>query len=146
MKDFWCDFCQWLQHEAALVQCGMGNGQARFVDYLVTEEKDVDVDEPRPFGLKTLASQGALDLQQTLQERLWRKIGFEQHNAVEEPGLIEKIDGLGFIERRNRADFPERAQASDGIAQICLAITEIGAEGKIRVSCFAFHVSPKTFV
>ncbi len=94
----------------------MGDGQARFVDYLVAKEKDVDVNESRPFGLKALASQRALDLQQALQECLRREVGFQQHNAVQEPGLIEKIYRLGFIERRNGGDSPERVEASDGIA------------------------------
>ena len=58
--------------------------------------------------------------------------------------LIEKIDGLGFIERRNGDNSPERAQAGDGIAQVGLAIPRWN-RGKdtrfvFRASCFAEDV------
>ena len=73
MHDAWRDLRKRLQHETPLMQCWMRNGQSGLVDYLVAKEKDVDVDEARAFGLKTLASQGAFDLEQTLQKRLWRE-------------------------------------------------------------------------
>ena len=72
MYDFWRNLRQGLENEAALVQRGMGNGEPRLVDHFVSKEKDVDIDKPRPFRLKALASQGAFDLQQTLQKRLRR--------------------------------------------------------------------------
>ena len=104
------------------------------------KEKDVDIDEARPFGLKALASLGAFDLKQTLQECLRREVGFQQHHTVEEPGLIEKIDRLGFVKRRNGGDGSERVQASDGIAQDSPRDCRGSSRGKGRRR-FAFHVS-----
>ena len=56
-------------------------------------------------------------------------------HGIEKPGLVEIIDGLGFV----NAGKPEHMDAgfgeeADGLAQVFLAIANVGAERQIDSS------------
>ncbi len=98
MPHFRCDFRQRLQHEAAFVHCGMGDGHRRRLEDCVAEEQNVDVDRSRTFSLQALAAHLLLDAQ-NCRHQLFRSLGrFETDSTVQEPCLVGKVDGFRLVE------------------------------------------------
>ena len=90
---------------------------------MVAEEKDVDIEEARSFGERFFASELRFDGAEGVQEIDGLGIGFAFDDAIEEPGLIEVIDRLGFVEGRNFL-YPKICgrQRGDGRSQVRSAI------------------------
>ena len=88
-------------------------------DRLIAEEKHVDVKEARAFGESFSAAKLGLHGAEGMQELDGLRIGFTFDDAIEEPGLVEVIDRLGFVEGRNFMHMKIcRGQRSDGGAQV----------------------------
>jgi hypothetical protein len=95
------DFGERRQNEFAFEHSRMRDLQFGSNDRLLAEEKDVDVEEARAFGESFSAAQLGLDGAKGMQELDGSRIGFTFDDAIEEPGLVEVIDRLGFVEGRN---------------------------------------------
>ncbi len=91
---------------------------------MIAEEKDVDVEEARAFGESFSAAKLGLDGAEGMQELDGLRIGFTFDDAIEEPGLVEVIDRLGFVEGRN---------STHTIAYI-RAERKINAQGRLGLS------------
>lgn len=94
-----CDFSHRLEDKTALVHGGMRNGKGGEVDHSVAKEKDIDVDGARALGLCSLAiaAERPLDLHDGRKELPRHLFRFESYGAVQEPGLVGKVDGLSFV-------------------------------------------------
>ena len=119
MADLGSDFYQWLQDESPLVHGGVGNLQARLIDYSVTKQQHVDIYFARTLVAQAETSHHRLDPQCQLEQFSRRLIRFYHRYAVEKPGLVGDFHGLGFVEGGN-CDQP------DGGIQLCERRAEIG--------------------
>src|SRR5208282_6578715 len=98
------DLGQRFQYKAAAVQGGMGDGEFRRSDDLVAEEENVNVDGARAFVLQAAASHIALNPENRGHELLRCVAGFEGGGAIQKPGLLGELHGLGFVKRRDSYD------------------------------------------
>ncbi len=89
------------ENEFALQHPRVRDLQFGSVERLIAEEKDVDIEEARAFGECSLAAELRFDGTKCAQEFDGLRIGFTFNDAIEEPGLVEIIDGFGFVEGRN---------------------------------------------
>ena len=106
----------------------MRNLQFWCVDELVGVKQNIQVNEPGTFGNRFVAANAGFDGAQGVQQSQRLQIGFTFHYAIEEPGLVEKVDGLGFINRGNFAEgYAGVRKGGDGGAQIGLAVSNIGS-------------------
>ena len=88
-------------------------------DRLIAEEKDIDVEEARSFGEGFLAAELRFDGAKGAQEIDGLRIRCAFDDAIEEPGLVEVIDRLSFVEGRNFTHMKIcRRQRGDGGAQV----------------------------
>ena len=113
------DFGERRQNEFAFEHSRMRDLQFGSNDRLIVEEKDIDVEEARSFGEGFLAAELGFDGAEGMQELDGLRIGFTFDDAIEEPGLVEVIDRLGFVEGRNFMHMKIcRGQRGDGGAQV----------------------------
>jgi hypothetical protein len=113
------DFGERRQNEFAFEYSRMRDLQFGSNDRLIAEEKDVDVEDARAFGESFSAAKLGLDGAEGMQELDGLRIGFTFDDAIEEPGLVEVIDRLGFVEGRNFMHMKIcRGQHGDGGAQV----------------------------
>jgi hypothetical protein len=113
------DFGERRQNEFAFEHSRMRDLQFGSKDRLIAEEKNVDVEEARAFGESFSAAKLGLDGAEGMQELDGLRIGFTFDDAIEEPGLVEVIDRLGFVEGRNFMQMKIcRGQRGDGGAQV----------------------------
>ena len=69
-----------------------------------------EVDCPRPVPLPGAhTSELLLDLEQGCEQRRRGQRGVDSHRRVQESGLVEEADGIGFAKRRNGDDVDLRA-------------------------------------
>src|SRR5690348_11498823 len=109
----------------------MRHGQARLVDHDVAVQEQVEVDRARPpVGLGTLASELALDLEETLEQRARLELGLELRDGVQEPRLIRVAPRLGLTDRRK----PHGVDPLGGLQDHRLTVPEIRAEPDVRAS------------
>ena len=78
----------------------MGNLEVRGVDGVVAVEEDVEVDEARALGECLFAAHLRLDLAEDGQELRGGEIGLRLEHCVQEPGLLEVVDGLCLVDAR----------------------------------------------
>ena len=126
------DFGEGTEHEIALQHTGMRDLQIGSVDGLVGVEQDVQVDEARTLGKGFLAAHGRFDAPKRGEKLRGRKMGLGEKDGVEEPGLVEVLDGFGFVEARKLCDLNGGLRhAADGFAEMGLAVADIGTECKV---------------
>ena len=110
----------------------MRNLQVWLVEGGVVVEQDIQVDEARALRKGLVAAHVGFDLPESGQELMRRKSGFRTEGGVEEPGLIEVVDGFGFVEARDFFDANGVAvEEMDGFAEVVGAVADVGAEGDV---------------
>ena len=67
-------------------------------------EQDVEIEETRPFRECLSAAHYGLDAAQRHQQLERRRFGFACDDAIQKPGLFEKIDRLRLVNRRDASD------------------------------------------
>lgn len=102
------------------------------IDGFVAVKEDVQVDEARAFGKSFCAAHGLLDVLESPQEFQWRERGLGFYSTIQEPGLVEIVDGFGFIKVGNGSygNTPIRKHAN-GSLQVALAMAQVGTERKV---------------
>jgi len=118
----WGNFGQGYEDEIALQHARMRDLQFGRVDGRLVVKKNVEVDQARAFREGFLATHTGFDLTQCPQERRGCQVGLRRQHRIEEPGLVEIIDGLRFVQAGS-LKHPDRGtvQAADGFAEIFLA-------------------------
>ncbi len=92
------DFDQRFENKTAQVHGRMRNVQVRLMQDAIAKQHEVDIDIARAFGAHTETSHGRFDPQRQLEQLARRLIGCNRGHAVQKPGLVGKLDGLGLIE------------------------------------------------
>ena len=120
------------EHEPAFRQTRMRNLHSGFVNHVRAVEKNIEIDDSRAARDKLLAAELAFDRLQCFEQLPRRKRSFRFDNAIQKPGLREKIDRLRFINGR-AAQNPHASfrQGLDGAFQIRGPIAKVRPEGKI---------------
>src|SRR5271157_4516629 len=129
MAEIGSDFSQGSKDEAAIQHAGMGDLQLGSGDGFVVVEEDVEINEARAFGEGFLAAHGGFDGVELLQEieRGQNSLRFE--GGVEEPGLFEIINGLGFVDAGNFQDADAGIfEKTNGFAKVVIAIADVGSQ------------------
>jgi hypothetical protein len=98
MLELGSDFSERCENELTFEHARVRNLQLWRVDGFVAEKKDVDVEEARAFGKGFLAAEPRFDCAKGVQELNRLGIGFALNNTIKEPGLVEVVDGLGFVD------------------------------------------------
>jgi hypothetical protein len=120
------------EDEAALEHAGVGDLQVRLGDGFQAVEEDVQVEESRTFGDKFVAAEGSFDATEGAEESSSGESGFGVEDAIEEPGLVEEVHGLGFVESGDAEDADARLfEGGEGGAEIGGAVAQVGAEGEV---------------
>lgn len=120
------------EDEIALEHAGMGDLQVRRVDGFVGVEEDVQIDQPRTFGKGLLAAHFGLDAAKSGEKLRGGKIGLRFEDGVEEPSLVEVVDGLGFVDTRELGDVNRGlCETADGFTEIALAIADVRTKREI---------------
>ena len=132
MPKFGSKLGQGNQHEAALRKARMRNLHSGFVNHGCFIEKNIEVDDPGAARDKLLAAELAFNRLQPFEQLPRLKRSFRFDNAIQKPGLREKIDRLRLINGRaaqnSHANF---RQGLDGAFQIRGPIAKVRPEGKI---------------
>ena len=119
------------QHKAALLHGRMRNREAGIVDNQIAKQENVDVDDARPFLLRSASAHPLLDVENAGEQFLRRLLRIQRDSTIQEPRLGGKFHGFGFVERRDLNDFTDGAQPVDGGIQIFGSIPDVRAERKI---------------
>jgi hypothetical protein len=118
------DFDEGGQDEFALQHAWMGDLQLWHLQRLIAEEKDVDVEQAGAFGEGLLAAELRFDGSERSEQIERVLVGFASDDTVEEPGLIEIVDGFGFVKGRNLAGVKSHGrEPGNGCKQIGDAIS-----------------------
>src|ERR1700691_1589309 len=88
---------QGFQDEAALVHCGMRDGEPLGIDDGVTEEQNVDVNGARAFLLYALPAHLLFNAKNCIHQLRRGLAGFEGNHTIQEPRLLNEVHGFGFI-------------------------------------------------
>ena len=129
------NFGQGDKHEIALEHTRMRDLEFRRVDRGVIVEKNVEVDETRPFGKGFPAAHAGLHVTEGAEQRCRRKTGLGREDGVEKPGLVVIIDRFGFVNARKPEHMDARfGEEANGFAQVFFAIANVGAERQIDIS------------
>ncbi len=111
----------------------MRNLQVRSVDRVVTEEKNVEIDEPGTFGKRFFATHLQFNSAKQGEQLRGGQIGLRFENGIEEPRLVEIVDGFSFVDAGDFCDVDARfAQKTKGLAQILLTGAEVCAERQVN--------------
>lgn len=106
--------------------------QLRCVDGRVVVEKNIEVDQAWALGEGFLAAHLGFYFPQGAEQCRGRKTGLCFEDGVEEPGLVEIVDGLRFVDAGSLEHLDRgMVQAPEGFAEIFLAFPDVGPEGKI---------------
>lgn len=97
------NFGEWREDKFSLEHAGMRDLQFGNVERPIAEEKDVNIEKARALSESFFATQLRFDGAEGAQEIDGLRIRFAFDDTIEEPGLVEVIDGLGFVEGRNFA-------------------------------------------
>ena len=126
------DFGERDEDEVSQKHAGMWDLEIGSGDGVVAVEEDVQVDQARAFGEGFFAAHLRFDVAECREELRGREIGLRFEDGVEEPGLIEIINGLGFVDAGDSCDADGGfAEESDGFAQVCLAVANVGAQRQV---------------
>jgi hypothetical protein len=120
---------QRFEDEQPFVEPRVRDDQPRLVDDLVAVEQEVEVDRPRPPPwAEPEAPEGALDLEQPVEQAAWRELGVDLGRGVQERRLVGVAPGLGLADRREAGG----AEAVGRLEDRGLAVAEVGAEADVR--------------
>lgn len=119
------DFRERREDETARSHGGMWDGKRGCVENLIAEQKDIEIDNARAFGLGATASHGFFYGKQRRHELGRGSFGIEGDGGVEKPGLIGEVDRLGLVERGDGGELTQGTQPGDGVAKVMLTITEV---------------------
>jgi hypothetical protein len=97
------DFGERSENELPLQHSGMRDLQFGSVERLIAEEKNVYIEDARALGESFLAAELRFDGAEGVEKFDGLGINYAFDYAVEEPGLAQIIDRLGFVEGRNLA-------------------------------------------
>src|ERR1035441_6311042 len=125
------DFRQRFQHESPFRHRRMRHRQRWRVDVGCAEEQDVDVDDARPLGLRSLPSHGALDSQHSGEELARDEFCAYGHGTIQKPWLLGELDRLGFVERRNLPHIAEIEEVTYCGPDVYLPVSEVGTQREI---------------
>jgi len=123
-----------LEHERALVQARVRDGEARLVDFLVAVEEQVEVERARAVLAGSAdATEALLGREEPAEELARAERRLELGGAVEEERLRADADGLGLAQRGDGDDLDplllgERRERS---ANRRLTIAEIRAKADV---------------
>ena len=127
------DFGKWNQDEVALKHAGMRNLEISGGNSVVAIEKDVEIDEARPLGEGFSAAHLRFDVAECAEKLKGGENRLRFEDGVEEPGLVEEVDGLGFVNAGYLYDGDTGfGEETDGLAQVFLAVTNVGAERQVN--------------
>jgi hypothetical protein len=101
------DFDQGRKDETSLVESGMRNEKAWFLDDAVVIEQDVQVKCARALTVIEISTQRPFNFLKHFEQTLRRDIGFQSGNPVEKPfraGRGSIVDRLGLIKRGDRIE------------------------------------------
>ena len=106
----------------------MGNLEVGSVDGRVVIEQDVEIDEARTFSERFFATHLRFDGTKNAKELSGGKFGLCYQHGVEEPRLVEIVDGLGFVDAGDFCDANVRGtEQANGFAQVLFAFADIGS-------------------
>src|SRR5262249_265831 len=131
------DFRERCEDEISLQHAGMRDLQFGQGDGFVAVEENVDVKQARALGELFFAAELLFDFAKGSQEIERCKGSFGFDHTVEKPGLVEKVEGFGFVKGRDFCYADGWGKRVDCAAQICRAVAEIRAERKINI--FGMH-------
>src|SRR5258708_30171348 len=125
-------FGQCNEDEAAFGEARMRNVHTGFLNHGCFVEKNIEVDDPGAARDKLPAAELAFDRLQLFEQSARHERSFRFDNAIQKPGLREKIDGLSLIDGRPAQNSDTNFRKGfDGAFQIRGAIAKIRPEGKI---------------
>ena len=107
MHELGGNFGERYKYEPALAHRRVRHRQLGSPNYLGAEKKDVDVNEARTFWLSAFSAHRLFNCQNAFQEVARLKPRAGGHGAVEKPGLVGEIDGLGLVSGGNLEHVPE---------------------------------------
>ncbi len=104
----------------------MRNFHSGFVDHFRAVEENIEIDQSRTARDQLLAAEIAFDALKPFEQLSRRKRSIGGDGAIQKPWLFEKINRLGFIQRRAAQNLqPGLWQCGDGAFQIGRAIAEV---------------------
>src|ERR1043166_5823946 len=107
------------EHEAAQMEPGMRKRKTPVVDDRVAIEEQVEIERARTFGYRALPPEPGFDVEADVEQVVGtRKRARQLDDAVEKVRLVEIIDGLGLVDRR------ESRPRGNGVEQVPYAVVE----------------------
>jgi len=117
---------KWDKDEIALQHAWVRNLQIGSGDGFVAVEKNIEIDEARTFGEELFAAHSGFDAAHGGKQIVGGEIGLDLEDSVKEPGLVEIIDRLGFVEAGNSRDMNVAfAEETNRFAKVLLAIADV---------------------
>ena len=126
------DLDQRLQNKPALVHCRMRNLQARLIHHPIPKKHHIDINLARTFLAHAKASHCRFDPQRKLEQFSRRLIRFNRRHAVQKPGLVRDVDGLGLIECGDGQQPARYVQLCERRALIGGTISEVRSQRQIN--------------
>jgi len=129
---------QWNQHEGALSQPRMGNGQFRFFKAVVAEQQDIQIQSPGAEWALRVAypSLVGLDGQKGCEQSARRpgRSKSQGHDLIAIGRLVRIAPGFCRIDRTGDQshDVRERGKALPGRLQMGQSVSQIGAQANMR--------------
>jgi hypothetical protein len=121
------------EHESALGHPRMRYLETRRADHGAGVEQDIDIDRARPFSHGADPAEFALYLAGAGEQLHREECGLRFRHQVEEPALLDVIDGLCLIDRGSAENAKAgRGKPVEGGSQISLAVADVGAETEIN--------------
>jgi hypothetical protein len=115
----------------------MRNFDSGFVNHVCIVEKNIEVDDAGAARDQLAAAKFAFDLVKGFEQLPRREGSFPFDNAIQKPGLREKIDRLRLVKGGAAQNAHANSlQGFDGALQIRGPIAEVGPEGKINEFAF----------
>jgi hypothetical protein len=126
------DFGQRDEDEVALKHAQMRDVEARCIDDGVIVEQDVEVDEAGAVGEWFAAAHVGFNAAESRKKLVGGEAGGGLEDSVEEPGLVEVVDGFRLVEAgefddSNGGVFEELNSA----AKVGFTIANVGAEREV---------------
>lgn len=122
---------QWDQRKCSFKQARMRDFEVLHTHDGFAEEKNIQVERARSVAdfRFSIASEGAFNFEQSLQQGERFEIRFEGHDSVHKARLIGDAHGPGRVEMRTRRDRAELRQALRGRSQ--RGLRRAGGAGQI---------------
>jgi len=123
------DFGKGDQNKVALQHAWVWNLQFRGGDDFVAVEKDVQIDKAGTFGEGFLAAHAGFDFAEGVKQIDCRQICFRGNDGVEKPGLLEKINGFGFVDAGKFREMCRRfIDETESGAQVFRTVPDIASQ------------------